>query len=65
MMIFFSGQLYLEAALLTHACQGALVPEQVCVLISDGNFFSADRNRKTMQDGANDNRACVTCLEKE
>lgn len=63
--MFFSGQLYLTAALLMLACQGALVPDAVRAIISDGDVFFANRNRKTMQDGANDTRACVNCPESK
>lgn len=60
--MMFSGQL---AALLSQACQGALVPESVRALIYDSNVFSADWNRNTMQDGANRARACVSRLESK
>ena len=35
LLMFFSGQLYLPAALFRNACQGALVPDAVCADISD------------------------------
>ena len=59
LLIFFLGQLYIAVPLLNQACQGGLVPEAVRALISGSNSFFADRNRNTMQDGADDTRAYV------
>ena len=56
---FSLGQLYIAVTRLSQACQGELAPEAVSALISGSNTIFADRNRNTMQDGADDTRAYV------